>query len=141
MYNMNSGYAGFSMSRRAVEAYENGEKPMSKWTKKAILEAIDEYSKDNEVECPLELFKKISAPVLKDLLLVYSSWHHTSSYANYTAFYSIDFDKLAMLSHEDIMAACKKGKEFVAIQNKYKGCIEYLEWTGGRTSTSEKMFA
>jgi len=28
-----SGYDGYSMSNNAVDAYENGEKPISKWTK------------------------------------------------------------------------------------------------------------
>lgn len=35
-----SGYFGSSMSLRAVEAYEAGEKPKSKWTKKVMLAAI-----------------------------------------------------------------------------------------------------
>lgn len=34
MWNMNSGYSGYSMSNRAVDAYEDGEMPLSKWTKK-----------------------------------------------------------------------------------------------------------
>ena len=34
MCNMNSGYSGYSMSNRAVDAYEDGEMPLSKWTKK-----------------------------------------------------------------------------------------------------------
>lgn len=36
MWNMNSGYSGYSMSNRAVDAYEDGEMPLSKWTKKII---------------------------------------------------------------------------------------------------------
>ena len=35
-----SGYYGYSMSNNAVEAYENGERPLSKWRKSDILEAI-----------------------------------------------------------------------------------------------------
>lgn len=35
MMDVNSGYIGYSMSRRAAEAYEDGEMPKSKWTKKA----------------------------------------------------------------------------------------------------------
>lgn len=34
MMDVNSGYIGYSMSRRAAEAYEDGEMPKSKWTKK-----------------------------------------------------------------------------------------------------------
>lgn len=32
-----AGYNGFSMSNNAVAAYEDGEKPLSKWTKANIL--------------------------------------------------------------------------------------------------------
>lgn len=32
-----AGYYGYSMSNNAVEAYENGEMPISKWTKKEIV--------------------------------------------------------------------------------------------------------
>lgn len=35
-----AGYVGSSMSRRAREAYENGEKPKSRWTKEAMLDAL-----------------------------------------------------------------------------------------------------
>jgi hypothetical protein len=41
--NANSGYSGWSMSNRAVEAYESGERPKSKWTKKAMLAEIASY--------------------------------------------------------------------------------------------------
>ena len=37
-----AGYNGWSMSNNAIEAYENGEKPLSKWTKTDIFEAIEE---------------------------------------------------------------------------------------------------
>lgn len=35
-----AGYNGYSMSNNAVTAYSNGEKPLSKWTRSAILTAI-----------------------------------------------------------------------------------------------------
>ena len=40
MMDVNSGYIGYSMSRRAAEAYEDGEMPKSKWTKKAMVAAM-----------------------------------------------------------------------------------------------------
>ena len=43
MMDVNSGYIGHSMSRRAAEAYEDGEMPKSKWTKKAMVAAIQSY--------------------------------------------------------------------------------------------------
>lgn len=42
----NSGYSGYSMSNRAVEAYASGEQPLSKWSKDDILEAIKEINPD-----------------------------------------------------------------------------------------------
>lgn len=44
-FDMNSGYSGWSMSRNAVAAYRDGEMPKSKWTKKAILAALEDYQK------------------------------------------------------------------------------------------------
>ena len=45
-----SGYYGISMSNNAVKAYEEGKKPYSKWTKKGILERIDEkFSNGNSI--------------------------------------------------------------------------------------------
>ena len=40
-----AGYKGFSMSNNAVAAYESGEKPISKWTKREILSMIKSLSK------------------------------------------------------------------------------------------------
>ena len=36
-----AGYNGYSMSNNAVSAYDNGEKPLSKWRKSDILEEIE----------------------------------------------------------------------------------------------------
>ena len=40
------GYLGSSMSVRAVEAYEQGEMPISRWTKTAIIQAVKDYCFD-----------------------------------------------------------------------------------------------
>lgn len=37
------GYLGSSMSVRAAEAYEQGEMPISRWTKTAIIQAVKAY--------------------------------------------------------------------------------------------------
>ena len=80
--NMNSGYTGYSMSKRAAEAYQNGERPLSKWTKKDIINEIKEYASDNNLPFSIALLNKVKAKVLKDSLLKETSWHHTSSFAN-----------------------------------------------------------
>lgn len=48
------GYIGHKMSERAVEAYRNGEKPLSKWTKEEILKCIE----SKELEKMRVAFKK-----------------------------------------------------------------------------------
>lgn len=52
-----AGYNGYSMSNNAVAAYQNGEKPLSKWTKKEILNQISNQIEQGELElhCSLAL--------------------------------------------------------------------------------------
>lgn len=89
----NSGYVGYSMSRRAVQAYENGEKPISKWTKAAMLETLDEIAWDNDwPDTAMAELKRMRKDDLSALFLDRTSWHHTSKHFNRTDFYSIDPD-------------------------------------------------
>ena len=37
------GYVGQSMSKRALDSYDHGEMPKSKWTKKSMIETINEF--------------------------------------------------------------------------------------------------
>lgn len=105
-----AGYKGYSMSNNAVAAYEDGERPKSKWLKKDILECLG--------KCEIaDGIKKAAAGLTKEelqsLLLVLSSWHHTSSYYNQTDFYSFDREKALKLSMEQIenIKAQRKPKE------------------------------
>lgn len=79
-----SGYNGCSMSVRATEAYEDGEYPLSKWTKSCFVEALEDYSFD---------FSKLTKAMLTNFL-EYAGWHHTGLYANQTDFYRLDDDKV-----------------------------------------------
>ena len=127
MFNMNSGYHGFSMSNRAVEAYNNGEKPFSKWTKQDILDVIEEYKQDTVF---YEL-AKVRAGVLKAHLLRKNSWHHTGKFCNCTVFYSIDFDLIDSLDFQTVKAwQLEKIKKEVEQVKRYE-CV-YLEWSGTR---------
>ena len=51
-----AGYNGWSMSNNAVAAYEDGEKPLSKWTKADIFDAIKEQ--EIELKCSIESLRK-----------------------------------------------------------------------------------
>ena len=130
MFNINSGYHGFSMSNRAVEAYNNGEKPFSKWTKQDILDVIEEYKQESDDPTVYEL-AKVRAGVLKAHLLHKSSWHHTGKFCNCTDFYSIDFDLIDSLDLKTVKEwQLEKIKKEVEQVKRYE-CV-YLEWCGTR---------
>ena len=80
-----SGYVGCKMSERAKEAYDNGERPISKWNKWDILNVL-EYDLDDDTIAKLS---KYSTQTLKNVCLEWTSWHHTGSYANETDFYEV----------------------------------------------------
>lgn len=106
-FNQN-GYIGSSMSVRAAEAYENGEMPKSKWTKAVMLEAIAYAIQENDLEITDEQWvniKKMNKESLFNNFFEWSSWHHTSKYANETDFYSINEDAL-----EDVVEERKQCK-------------------------------
>lgn len=94
MMDANHGYVGWSMSRRAVEAYESGEMPKSKWTKTAIVDALkgacDEL--DLMYDPSVERMRKDE---LSGRFLCNSSWHHTGKFFNVTDFYAVDADAVA----------------------------------------------
>lgn len=132
--NMNSGYVGYSMSVRAVQAYEDGDRPKSKWTKKEILSRI-EYKNYNFTK---EAINKMPVKILKEQLLTRTSWHHTGKFLNKTEFYNIDYDYLDELTNEKIENIIKEYKEEEEKKKtkKYKGTIKYLEW--GRNKKASK---
>ncbi|EIT87597.1 hypothetical protein A200_07944 [Parascardovia denticolens IPLA 20019] len=82
------GYQGHSMSVNAANAYHHGEKPLSKWTKEAMLKAIRRTLKDDGDS--YRMFATLTLPELKRLYLRTQGWHHTSGRYNRTGFYSLD---------------------------------------------------
>lgn len=123
--NMNSGYDGYSMSKRASKAYRNGEKPLSRWTKKEIVSLSGD-----------ERMARYPLSVLRKYFLCQSSWHHTSRYANRTDFFAIsedairniDIDELDRLVEED-----RKQRQAAVVENPKKAIISYGEWEGTRS--------
>lgn len=86
------GYVDYSMSVRAQEAYERGLMPLSKWTKKAIIDAIRKQYPEYA-----DLFNQFPVAFLKAYVLEEKEWHHTSKMYNETSFYGLDeayFDEL-----------------------------------------------
>ena len=105
-----AGYFNYSMSNNAVDAYSQGERPLSKWTKSEIISEVEKISRKTSLKFDFELFKKIPLAILKKEFLAKSSWHHTSSYYNETDFYSIDECEIEDLTNEDIEKLLENSK-------------------------------
>ena len=102
-YGSNSGYIGRRMSVRAQEAYEDGEMPMSKWTKAAILEAIEEYAYSEDINLKGVDLQKLTRSELLDAFIEYKSWHHTGKYYNRTDFYGLKELEASDLTQEKVL--------------------------------------
>lgn len=130
-----AGYFGFSMSNNAVEAYDNGQRPLSRWTKGAILNLVKHILADDlELDAKLQLLKKFSVKNLKEYLLIDCGWHHTSKYYNETVFWELDKDKLHELTISDIERALEENAKSKADYKKdiAVGVISVQEWGGTR---------
>lgn len=118
-----AGYYGFSMSNNAVSAYECGEKPLSKWTKEAILSLCGEKSEE---------LASLTVSELRKNLLYNSSWHHTSCHYNRTVFYAFDDDALEDMTPDRIAAIIndrqpRRAKEPI---ERITAEVKYTEWVG-----------
>ena len=125
-----AGYHNFSMSNNAVDAYENGEMPLSKWSKKAILAAVADAAPD-----ALPLLSRCPLAVLRAHVLRRSSWHHTSSHYNKTDFFALDEFAIEDLTPETVESWIREQKDAAAAAapSRRPGSISYIEWAGSRT--------
>lgn len=113
-----AGYKGYSMSNNAVSAYENGEKPYSRWTKAAI---ISELEKDDSIpQEVLQAAQGMPAAELKNVVLMKSSWHHTSAKYNLTDFYTVNPERLISYMKE------QKAKENI-VSARCRVCIGWKD--------------
>lgn len=100
------GYLGSSMSVRAVEAYEQGEMPISRWTKTAIIQAVKDYCFDFDLAYDPDIEKKTKAELAKEFL-EYKSWHHSSRTAREVEFFGLNEDAVCrsfeQMSEEQII--------------------------------------
>lgn len=130
-----AGYNGFSMSNNAVAAYEDGERPLSKWTKADIFEIIEDEDREIKLKCSIDKLRKLPVKILKDVCLTYSSWHHTSSHYNKTDFYSLDVKAIENLTDEridELIVECKADKKTESKPLEEKWECAFLEWSGSR---------
>jgi len=121
-----AGYSGYSMSNNAISAYENGEKPISKWTKADILYELKKVNPEI-----VELAKKLTVSELKSRLIKRTSWHHTSSKFNQTDFYSFDEIEAESFTAERInkIIACREPKTEKAEPEFITAEISFDVWT------------
>lgn len=82
------GYCGASMSEGAADAYADGEMRKSRWTKGAILKAVEALCDELDLA-----FDDSVSRMTKDELwfefIEWRSWHHTGKFANETDFYGV----------------------------------------------------
>lgn len=127
---INMGYIRKSISERGLEAYQNGEKPKSVWTKALILQEIKPLvDKEKYI-----LFSKIKKNILIENFLYQSSWHHTSKFYNKTNFYSLDtsaIEKITTLELEELSKEKKKEEK-----TKIPVLAEYSEYIGTKKNFS-----
>lgn len=125
-YIKSAGYHGYSMSNNAVAAYDNGEMPLSKWTKSAILNELVEQEANPDI---IALAKKMTVAQLKDVFLYKSSWHHTSKMYNRTDFYSVNPD-VPMDVIENALNTAKPTNEVKPSYDMAE--VSWGEWEGSR---------
>lgn len=130
MYDMNSGYNGYSMSNNAIKAYGENRKPLTKFDKYDV-EDFNDKLHDRGIEVKVK-----SLAAFKRLVKRYGytgEYHHTSAYCNATDFY--DPDNVLDRSDRDLIYAinnCNKTNKKEITINRYKADFEYIIWTGTR---------
>lgn len=125
-------YINQSMSVNAHNAYCNGEKPLSRWTKRDIVSIVLHSSENTVSE------KTLMATPIDTLRLIYlmrTSWHHTGAYYNETVFYGIDEEMCGAVTEEMLQERIQAHKASVKAENKQaerKALCVFLVWTGTR---------
>lgn len=121
-----AGYCGYSMSNNAVRAYDQGKKPLSKWTKGDLLDALEDKA---------DYARKLTTSELRDELLEYREWHHTGKFYNATRFYGISYEKAEGLTKErvdEIIARRTHSKPDKQKPTFITALVTYTEWEGTR---------
>lgn len=123
-----AGYYNFSMSNNAVAAYDEGEMPLSYWTKSEILERCEDKA---------DMLSVLTKDELKRLFLNESTAHHTSKFYNYTTFYAFDEEALEDIDEEQVRQIIKARPPREKPQKKeppqkITAEVAYNVWSGTR---------
>lgn len=130
-----------NMSNNAVDEYQKGGKPKTKWTKELLINAISKILKKVNKEDFLPLILELKVETLRDGFLEYQAWHHTSSYYRRTNFYRIDENRTANISENEINDLKNKEKSRMEAKRKAskqprvvrEAIVHYLEWGGTKS--------
>ena len=119
------GYIRQSMSVNAANAYKTGEKPLYKWSKTELVDAISSISENKNI---IAIIKPLTVKELQDNFLERSSWHHTGAFFSETDFYSIDEKSVSAINKELV-------DEIISERTrKYKTAAERLERIKSRSA-------
>lgn len=124
----NRGYVGSRMSVRAVEAYHEGKKPLSKWTKTEIL---DECELQGATAEELAKLKSYRLKDLRECVLTLTEWHHTGKFFNETNFYAVCFEDEKNEIFERLEQCSKAPTKKEEPQIRKARC-KFLTWGGTR---------
>ncbi len=133
------GYIGNRYSERAADCYTSDILPMSYWTKAYLLNELE--SEYDLVEIRKIKLSKVPLEVLKNVFLVYDSWHHTGEYFKETSFYRLieiedaeDIDRIYENLKSEIEERKKNRKKKTApkIEPMVKVRYQWIEWKGTR---------
>lgn len=120
------GYLGSSMSVRAAEAYEQGEMPISRWTKTAIIQAVKDYCFDFDLAYDPDIEKKTKAELAKEFL-EYKSWHHSSRTAREVEFFGLNEDAVCRsfepMSQEQVI---ERDRQMAAEQAAQEARLQFM---------------
>lgn len=95
------------MSVRAAEAYEQGEMPISRWTKTAIIQAVKGYCFDFDLAYDPDIENNTKAELVKEFL-EYKSWHHSSRTAREVEFFGLNEDLPLLRESHNLSAKCAR---------------------------------
>lgn len=105
MYIKNSGYIGYSMSVRAGIAYDNGELPLSRWTKAYVIDAM---AKANYGKDLINMIGKLPVETIRSTCLEFAGKHHTSKCCNLTSFYALkNEEELREINFDSLLESTK----------------------------------
>lgn len=120
------GYLGSSMSVRAAEAYEQGEMPISRWTKTAIIQAVKDYCFDFDLAYDPDIENNTKAELVKEFL-EYKSWHHSSRTAREVEFFGLNEDAVCrsfeQMSQEQVI---ERDRQMAAEQAAQEARLQFM---------------